>query len=294
MHTLIAALLREAPVVTDGAWGTQMQARGLAAGECPDAWNLSHPELVEQVPQAYVAAGSRLVLTNTFRANRLALQPYGLADETVRINQAGAEISQRAAAGRAAVFGSIGPSGRLLLTGDVTASELLDCFAEQAAALAAGGVDGLVIETMADVAEAKLALQAAQATGLPVVVCMLFDSGKQKDRTMMGQTAAQAARELTAAGADVVGANCGRGIQSYVEVCRQLRAATELPLWIKANAGMPAADAGQAAYQTTAEEFASYGPALVEAGAAFIGGCCGTAPDYIAALARRLGNSSSA
>lgn len=286
---LIETLLSESPVVTDGAWGTQLQARGLPSGDCPDAWNLSHPELVEEVPRAYMAAGSRIVLTNTFRANRVALAGYGLADQTAAINGAGGEISVRAAEGRATVFGSIGPSGKLLVAGEVTAEELQDAFAEQATALAAAGVDALVIETMSDLSEAKLAVEAAQGTGLPVVACMLFDSGQQKDRTMMGTTAEQAARELTACGADVIGANCGQGIESYVEVCRQLHAATDRPIWIKANAGVPELEGGQVVYRTTAEQFASHGPALVAAGASFIGGCCGTGPDYITALKQRLG-----
>ena len=276
-------------MITDGGWGTELLARGLPSGDCPDAWNLSHPDVVEQVPRAYFAAGSRIVLTNTFRANRVALAGYGLADQAAAINRAGGEISLRAAEGRGCVFGSIGPSGKMLVTGEVTAEELQEAFSEQAAALATAGVDALVLETMSDLNEAKLALQAARATGLPVVACMLFDSGKHKDRTMMGTTAEQAARELTACGADVIGANCGQGIESYVDVCHQLHAATDRPIWIKANAGVPELEGDQVVYRTTAEEFAARAPALVAAGASFVGGCCGTGPDYIKALTQSLG-----
>jgi methionine synthase I (cobalamin-dependent) len=141
---------------------------------------------------------------------------------------------------------------------------------------------------MADLDEAKIALVAASATGLPVVCCMIFDSGKQQDRIMTGASAEQIARDLTAAGADVIGANCGQGIASYVQVCRQLHAATDRPIWIKANAGIPQVEGDQVVYNTTADEFASYGPALIEAGARFLGGCCGTAPEFITALKTRI------
>lgn len=289
MSQLIERLVGGGTVVTDGAWGTQLQQRGLADGVCPDAWNLSHADRVEEVPRAYAEAGSDIVLTNTFRANRPALAGYDLANRVEEINRAGAEISLRAAKDRAHVFGSIGPSGKMLLTGEITAAELQEAFSQQAAALAAAHVAGLVIETMSDLAEAKIALAAAKATGLPVVVCMVFDAGKELDRTMMGDTAEHVARELTAAGADVVGANCGQGIESYVRVCRQLRAATDLPIWIKANAGVPQIEDGEIVYRTTVEEFAQHGPALVEAGARFVGGCCGTGPAFIQALRASVG-----
>jgi 5-methyltetrahydrofolate--homocysteine methyltransferase len=289
MSSLIAELLKQGPVVTDGAWGTQLQSLGLPSGTCPDQWNLSHPEHVEQVPKAYVEAGSQIVLTNTFRANRVALADYGLADQVAQINRAGAAISRRAAGTRARVFGSIGPSGKMLSAGQVKEEELHRAFAEQAQALADSGVDALVIETMADLDEAKLAVAAARATGLPVVACTVFDSGKDKDRIMTGRTPEQVAQELTAAGADVVGANCGQGIASYVAICRRLHAATDRPIWIKANAGVPRIVGDQAVYETSAEQFAEFGPQLVAAGASFIGGCCGTGPDYIRALKQRIG-----
>jgi methionine synthase I (cobalamin-dependent) len=289
MHPLIEKLLADGPVITDGAWGTQMQARGLPIGECPDAWNLTHADRVQEVPQLYVDVGSRIILTNTFRANRVALADYGLADKVEAINRAGAEISCRAAGDAACVFGSLGPSGKMLMMGEISEEDLTAVFAEQAQALAAGGAHGLVIETMGDLAELKLALTAARQTGLPVVACMCFDSGADLDRTMMGTGPEQAAEELTAAGADVIGANCGQGIAGYVEICRRLRGATDRPIWIKANAGIPEMIDDEPVYTTTPDEFASHGPALVEAGASFAGGCCGTGPDFIRALAERLG-----
>jgi len=287
--SLIDQLLGAAPVVTDGAWGTQLQARGLAPGDCPDAWNLTRPEVVEQVARAYVEAGSRVILTNTFGANRVTLAGHGLAGKAVEINRAGAAISRWAAGGGVRVFASIGPSGKLLMTGETSSEELRAAFTEQAQALADGGADALVVETMSDLAEARIALEAARSTGLPVVASMVFDTGKNKDRTMMGATPEQAARELTEAGADVVGANCGAGIESFVAVCRRLKASTRRPIWIKANAGLPELVDGRTVWKMTAEGFAGYVPQLVEAGASFIGGCCGTSPDFIRAVAGALG-----
>ncbi|MGB9604413.1 MAG: homocysteine S-methyltransferase family protein [Bryobacteraceae bacterium] len=287
-HPLIERLVAEGPVLTDGAWGTQLQERGLQPGECPDAWNLLHPERVEEVARAYLGAGSRIILTNTFRANRLALAAYGLADRTVEINRAGVAISRRAAQGKALVFASIGPSGRMLVAGEVSQQDLAAAFSEQARALAEGGADGIVIETMADLTEARLAAMAAIETGLPVVACMVFDSGRNRDRTMMGVTPEQAARGLAEAGAHVVGANCGQGIAGYVEICRRLRAAIDRPVWIKANAGLPELVEGKPLYRMTPDEYASFLPALLNAGASFIGGCCGTTPEFIRALAQAL------
>jgi 5-methyltetrahydrofolate--homocysteine methyltransferase len=281
---VLGQLLAEAPVITDGAWGTQLQALGLLAGELPDGWNLSHPELVEDVARAYVEAGSRVILTNTFRSNRITLAGRGLADKAAEINKAGVEISRRAAGDRTYVFASMGPSGKLLVTGEVTADQLCAAFAEQAAALADAGADAIVVETMSDLAEARLAVEAARGAGLPVVACMVFDTGKNRDRTMMGNTPEQAAEELSSAGADVIGANCGQGIANYVSICRRLRAATERPVWIKPNAGLPELIEGQPIYRTSPDEFAGHIPALLEAGASFIGGCCGTTPEFIRAV----------
>ncbi|MBP1657500.1 MAG: 5-methyltetrahydrofolate--homocysteine methyltransferase [Bacteroidetes bacterium] len=288
MHPTLVRLLRSTPVLTDGAWGTQLQALGLRAGECPDAWNLTHPEQVRQVARLYVDAGSAVILTNTFRSNRIALEGFGLADKVVDINTSGVRISREAAAGRALIFASIGPTGKMLMTEEVTPDEMLAAFTEQAAALASAGADALVIETMSDLEEAKLAVQAARTTGLPVVASMVFDSGKDKDRTMMGSTPEQVAEELAAAGADVIGANCGLGMEGYIPIARRLRAATHLPIWIKPNAGLPEMVEGKVTYRTTPEEFARQAAALRDAGVAFVGGCCGTSPQFVHALSTML------
>jgi methionine synthase I (cobalamin-dependent) len=288
MHPLLDQLLAAGPVVTDGAWGTQLQARGLPVGSCPDLWNLEHPERVEEVARSYVEAGSQVILTNTFGANRFMLQRHGAADRVVAINRAGTEISRRAAGSKAAVFASIGPSGVVLMMGQVPPEAIEEAFTEQAAALADAGADALVIETMSDPAEAKLAVAAAHGTGLPVVACMVFDSGKNRDRTMMGTTPEQAAEVLLDAGADLIGSNCGQGIAGFLPICRRLAAASSRPVWIKANAGLPELRDGQTVYAQTPAEFAEFVPALVEAGAGFVGGCCGTTPAFIEAVARRF------
>ena len=278
--------LSAGPLITDGAWGTQLQARGLQPGTIPDTWNLTQPAHVESVASAYVQAGSQVVLTNTFRANAITLGEAGFADQVDAINRAGVELSRKGAAGRALVFASIGPTGKMLMMGEVTPEAASAAFLQQARALADAGADALLIETMSEVDEARLAVQAALTTGLPVIASFAFDTGKNKDRTMMGATPEQVAQELTAAGADVIGANCGVGIERYVPVCQRLRAATDRPIWIKANAGLPAMIEGKVVYQSTPAQFASHVPALLQAGASFIGGCCGTNPEFIRALKR--------
>jgi len=288
MNSMLTQLLAKTPVITDGAWGTQLQSLGLSAEECPDAWNLKNPEKVVQVAHRYVAAGSQVVLTNTFRSNRIALAGFGLEDLTVPINRAGVEISRRGTGKAARVFASIGPTGKMLMSGEVTPEEVQSAFEEQARALAAAGADALVVETMADLEEAKLALAAARGTGLPVVVSMVFDSGKEKDRTMMGLTVEQVAGALTEAGASVVGANCGLGIEGYLPIGKRLRAATTLPIWIKANAGLPELVNGKIEYRITPREFADHARTLRDEGVQFLGGCCGTTPEFIRALREAL------
>ncbi len=288
MHPLIAKLVSHGPILTDGAWGTQLQQLGLASGECPDLWNLSHPDRVEKVAQAYVDAGSQIILTNTFGANQFRLEAHGASSQVAEINRAGVAISKRAAGQKALVFASLGPCGKMLMSGDVTEDQLRAAYTIQAKAMAEAGADAIVVETMAELEEAQIAVAAVKATGLPVVACMVFDSGKDKDRTMMGVTPEKAAAGLTEAGADVIGSNCGQGIAGFIKICERLRRSTDRPIWIKANAGLPEMVDGKITYRTTPEEFASYVPALVQAGAQFIGGCCGTAPLYIQAAKKQI------
>jgi 5-methyltetrahydrofolate--homocysteine methyltransferase len=284
MHEMIQKLIQQSPVLIDGAWGTQLQGLGLASGDCPDQWNLTNPDAVREVARRYVLAGSQIILTNTFRSNRIALQPFGLAEAVSELNRLGVRHSRDAAGDRAHVFASMGPSGKMLLSGEVSPAELSRAFLEQARALAEAGADAIVIETMSDLEEAKIALEAARSTGLAVIVSMVFDSGKDHDRTMMGTSVEEVARFLEAARADAVGANCGLGIEGYVGIGKRLRSATTLPVWIKPNAGLPELIEGRVTYRSTPEAFAGHAVALLEAGIHFLGGCCGTTPLHIEAL----------
>jgi 5-methyltetrahydrofolate--homocysteine methyltransferase len=269
-------------LITDGAWGTELQARGLPSGTNPDTWNLTHPDRVEEVARAYADAGSQIVLTNTFRANAIAMNNASPA-ELDQINRAGVAISRRGGP-HARVFASIGPTGKILMSGEVSPGEVSAAFAAQAQSLAAAGADALLIETMSDIEEARLAMVAVRNTGLPVIASFAFDSGKNKDRTLMGATPEAVAAAMEQAGASAVGANCGVGVERTVQICSRLHAATSLPIWIKPNAGLPTIDAAGLHYTTSAEFFASHFAALRDAGASFIGACCGSTPDFIRAL----------
>jgi methionine synthase I (cobalamin-dependent) len=216
------------------------------------------------------------------------LERYNLADKTVEINHAGAEISKSAAGGQAAVFASIGPSGKMLSKGDVGEEELYEVFLEQAEALSSGGADGIVIETMTDLAELSVAMRAAKSTGLTVAASMVFDSGVKNESVMTGITPEEAVAAMETEGIDIVATNCGRGIEEFLPICKRYRAVTDLPIWIKPNAGLPKMINGRAVYTMSPEEFAAYMPALVEAGANFVGGCCGTNPEFIRAVVESL------
>jgi methionine synthase I (cobalamin-dependent) len=279
--------LAEGVLITDGAWGTELQRLGLPAGTIPDRWNLDYPERVAAVARSYAEAGSEVILTNTFRANAIAMHGAGAA-ELDEINRAGVAISRKSA-GTALVFASIGPTGKMLVSGEVTADEISAAFTAQAGSLA--GADALVVETMSDIEEARLAVRAARSTGLPVIASFAFDTGKNRDRTMTGARPEMVAAAMVEAGADGVGANCGVGVESAVDICRRLRSACDLPIWIKPNAGLPAMSGTEIRYTTSAEFFASHFAALRDAGADFIGACCGSNPEFVRALvsARRVG-----
>jgi 5-methyltetrahydrofolate--homocysteine methyltransferase len=266
-------------LITDGAWGTELQARGMEPGVAPDTWNLTHPECVEALARAYVEAGSQIILTNTFRANAVAMH-----GDLEAINRAGVAISKQAADGGALVFASIGPTGKMLAAGEINNEQAASAFAAQAETLSQAGADALLIETMSDIEEARLAVVAAKRTGLPVIVSFAFDSGKNKDRTMMGATPEAVTEAMVEAGADAVGANCGIGVEQSALICRRLHAACELPIWIKPNAGLPRMEGTAIRYDTSADFFASHYAALREAGASLVGGCCGSTPDFIRAL----------
>jgi methionine synthase I (cobalamin-dependent) len=280
------------PLCTDGAWGTQLQGLGARPGEMTDGWNVSAPERVLAVAQSYVDAGAQVILTNTFSCNRVALEAHGLSEAAASLARAGAEISRNAARGAAYVFGSVGPTGKLIAMRTIDAAAIREAAAEQAAALAAGGVDAIVIETQAALDDARAALEGClSACDLPVGVSFSFDSGRDNSRTMMGVRVAEAQRMAADGGASFVGANCGAGIEAMVEVARQFGACGgELPVWIKGNAGTPVLGPdGWSRYEAPVDLYARLAPALLEAGVRFVGGCCGSTPEHIRVLSRALG-----
>lgn len=292
MSNAFSQWLSNGPLLLDGGWGTQLQQKGLPLGALPDLWNISEPGKVEEVADSYVRAGSDIILTNTFGANKFLLAKQDAADQVAEVNRRGVEISKKAAdkstSRKVRVFASIGPTGVILMMGEVSEEELFNAFLDQAKAIKAGGADAVVCETMSDPQEAALAVRAVKEVGLPCVVSMTFDSGKNKDRTMMGTTPEQEVELMTAAGADAIGSNCGQGIEGFVAICKRMRAVTDLPLWMKGNAGLPQMIDGKTVYSQTPEHFAETAKILIQEGASFIGGCCGTNPDYIAELRKLI------
>ncbi|MCX7018384.1 MAG: homocysteine S-methyltransferase family protein [Candidatus Sumerlaeota bacterium] len=279
------------PMLTDGAWGTEMQKLGAKPGQMCDLWNVEQPEKVYSVAKSYVDAGSNIILTNTFNSNRIVLAKHGLEARVAELSRAGAEISRRAAAGKAYVFASLGPTGKLVMIGDAEPEEIREVYAEQAAALAAGGADALVVETQSDSGEAAAALNGClKACGLPVGVSFTFDSGAGGDRTMMGVSIEQAYKVAAENGASFVGANCGAGIESFVKLASRFAACgDDIPIWIKGNAGKPEVDsAGSTVYKASPQAYSDVVDALLAAGASFIGGCCGSTPLHIKAMADKL------
>ncbi|MBU0640558.1 MAG: homocysteine S-methyltransferase family protein [Planctomycetes bacterium] len=281
------AALRRTVSVADGSWSVQLQARGLPANIMAETANLSHPELVVELARDYVAAGARFITTNTFAANRFTIERRGLKQTVAEINQAGVELARAAVGASAAlVVGSIGPSGKILAVDEASPDQLAAAFEEQAAALARGGVDAIVLETFSELAEVLLAVRVVkETTGLPVIASMSFDSGPQRTRTMMGAAADECAAALEDADVDAIGYNCGSGIEHALPAVVALRAGTGCPLWIKPNAGLPELEGGRVVYRQTPEEFAAFVPTLIDAGANIIGGCCGTTPEHIRRVA---------
>ena len=260
---------------------------GLEAGSCPEKWNLTHGEEIKSVAKAYVEAGSQIILTNTFGANTNILRRYNLLDKMDEINKLGAEISCSAANDKALVFGSIGPFGKIISMDEASDDEIIESVTRQTKALLAGGVNGIALETMIDLAELVVSIKAIKEIkpDLTVVAAMSYDSGPSNQCTMMGVSPEEAAAECIEAGADIIGANCGLGIDNSVLVCKTLRQNTKLPIWIKANAGFPELVGDKVMYSMDAEGFSRFVPTLIKAGANIIGGCWGTNSEHIKAIA---------
>ena len=271
-------------LVSDGAWGTFLYQKGLLPGECPDVWSLTRYDVVKDIAQCYLDAGADMVGTNSFGANHFKLKHYGLQNKVREINEAAARASREVAGADRYVMASIGPTGQMLLMGDVTEEELFDHFAEQAMALEKGGADAVCIETMSDAAEAVQAIKAAKEnTCLEVITTFTFDKTQQGEyRTMMGLSPADAIRAALDAGADIVGTNCGNGMERMIDIVKEIRA--EFPgtfVLVHANAGLPVLTDGVDTFPETPLIMASYVPTLLEAGVNIVGGCCGTTPEHI-------------
>lgn len=278
-------------LISDGALGTYLQSLGLPAGHCPELWNLERPEEVRLIARSYAGAGSDIITTNSFGANRIKLEAYGLGAQAAELNTAAAKLARKEAGSGRWVMGSMGPAGKLLIMEEITEDELYSVYSEQAAALEEGGADAVCIETMTDLDEALIAVRAAKEnTGCEIICTFTFDrtlSGGY--RTMMGVSPAEASAALARAGADIIGANCGSGLEDMAGIIREMRAAQrDIPLIAQPNAGLPIYSEGRHIYPATPEDMEAAAVKLISAGANIIGGCCGTTPEHIKSMAEAI------
>jgi 5-methyltetrahydrofolate--homocysteine methyltransferase len=277
-------------LISDGAWGTFLQKKGLKPGECPELWAVDRPADVKEIAQAYFAAGADMVESDTFGGTSFKLEHFGLQNRVAEINQAAARLSAEAAAeagGTKWVIASVGPTGKMLVMEEVTEEELYNCFKDQVVAMAKGGADAICIETMSDIEEAALAVKAVKEnTSCEAIATFTFARTVNGDyRTMMGVSPEQAAEAMLEAGADIIGTNCGNGIERMIEIVKAMRTvAPKTPILVHANAGLPKNVNGVDTFPETPEMMAAQVHGLVAAGANIIGGCCGTTPAHIKAM----------
>ena len=276
--------------IFDGAMGTMLQAGGLKPGACPELMNIEHPDVVKSIHEAYIKAGSTIIETNTFGASTIKLEHYGLADRMTELNTAAVKIAKSVAGERAKVAGSMGPTGRFIQPlGDLDFEAAYQVFYEQSQALAAAGVDYFIIETCIDIQEMRAALLAAKEAAPKIpVICQL--SYSEDGRTVTGTDPQSAAVILAAMGADIIGVNCSLGPEQLVPIVKTLAENCQVPISVQPNAGMPYLDNGETKFPMGAVEFGTWGRKLVEAGASFLGGCCGTTPEHIKELAKNVKN----
>jgi len=291
MHAILELAHRKT-VIFDGAMGTMLMAAGLKAGESPELWNIEKPSFVTDIHRKYYEAGSDVVHTNTFGGNIIKLADRGLSDKMENINVEAAKLAREACPTGKFVAGDIGPTGKLIKPlGDLVVEEAEEAFFRQAQALIRGGVDLISIETMFSLEEALAALRAARRVGeVPVISALTFNRTKKGFFTIMGEGVTQAVAAFEKAGADVIATNCSLGSRDMADLTKELRAATRKPILIQPNAGKPVTQKGVTAYQQTPAEFAQDGKEIKNSGADMIGGCCGTNPEFIRALAEAMGN----
>ena len=287
-RTILARLRAGETLISDGATGTYLQQRGLEAGGCPEAFNATHPKIVQGMARDYFDAGSDLVLTNSFGGSRYMQKKYGYEGRVGEFNRLAAEhAASQKPDNRHYVLGSVGPTGEMMepLPDGVSESEMYHALSEQITALADGGADVILVETQMALEEAITGVRAAKEnTSLPVFATMVFDLGPRGFFTMMGVTPEKAVVELRAAGADVVGANCGNGIDKMVDLAEKMRAVDDDLMLIHSNAGIPDMKNGQIIYNEGPEYMAERFKRLADLGVNILGGCCGTGPDHIRAL----------
>ena len=286
MGKIIDKIKQGKVLISDGGWGTFLQEKGLKPGECPEEWNLTHADEVLEIARSYIDAGADLIETNSFGGTRFKLEKFGLSGTVFELNKIAAMISRKAAGSRF-VLGSVGPTGKILMMGDVTEEALYEAFREQVIGLEAGGADAIMIETMSDLDEACIAIRAARENSALEVFCTLtFEKTVTGEfRTMMGISPADMVEPIIAAGAEMIGANCGNGIAGMVDIVREIRSVNaEIPILVHANAGMPVYQDGETVFPEKPEEMAAMVPEIIAAGANVIGGCCGTTPGHIRKL----------
>jgi len=287
MNKIIREVQKGRILVSDGAWGTFLHKKGLKSGECPEMWNIQRHDDVFDIARSYIEAGADMIETNSFGGSCYKLANYGLEDKVYELNKSAAEISRRAAGPDHFVLGSVGPTGKLLIMEEVTEDELYDAFKEQSIALEAGGADAIVIETMTDLEEARIAVKAAcENTSCEVICTMTFDKiSTDEYRTMMGCSPAEMTETLIEAGASIIGANCGNGIADMIGIVKEIRKVNQtIPILIHANAGMPVYSNGETTFPETPADMAGRVKEIIEAGANIIGGCCGTTPSHISEI----------
>jgi len=285
------ALKTRKTMISDGAWGTFLFKKGLKPGECPESWCISRPNDVLDIAKSYIDAGADMVEADSFGGTKYKLEHFGLADKVSEINEAAARISRQAAGDNCWVIASIGPTGKLLVTEEVTEEELYEAFKVQAIALEKGGADAACIETMSAIDEACLAIKAVKENTKMEAICTFSyeRTPKGEYKSMMGVDPVSGMNAAIEAGADIVGTNCGNGLERMIEIVSQMRKANkDIPILVHANAGLPVLVDGKDTFPDTPEDMAALTPKIVAAGANIIGGCCGTTPAHIKAMKAAL------